>query len=463
MKRTAMELAALASAAMPGLDIVQATTSPDDPRAFDSAIVTDTDNNHWRVRSPRNSQAAFRLETEIQVLSGFTPAIRAHLPFRVPSVAGAVQIDSLRTFVYHQMPGLPVDLDTITRAESQTVDDIGRIIAAIHQLPRAVVETADLPSYGAEQLRARLLSELDQIAMTGKVPSALLRRWESAFEERQLWSFTPRVVHGDFDETSLLVDRNRAVGVTAWTDLHIGDPAQDFTWLASTDSFEFREALISAYHRHMDLPADQLDLHILRRAALAAEFSLGKYLMSGINASDKEVVAEAQAMLDELASDVETTGGQDIGQKFWEPEPTPEPAPAPATLPSGPEAEPGASDDEVDAEPEVHGNDHDEHIAADDPEPDTEPIQTADLDSEYDDESPEVLDETPGLEDADEYLESEESQRPEEPEAGAELVVHSLAENDELVRHDRGPSPAPADEDTQPISWAAVRENVDED
>ena len=114
-------------------------------------------------------------------------------------------------------------------------------------------------------------------------------------------TFTPRVVHGDFDEASLLIDRNRAVGVTAWTDLHIGDPAQDFIWLASTDSLEFREALISAYHRHMDLPADYVDLHILRRAALAAEFSLAKYLMSGINASNNEVVAEAQAMLDELA------------------------------------------------------------------------------------------------------------------------------------------------------------------
>ncbi|MDN6411163.1 MAG: phosphotransferase [Yaniella sp.] len=335
MKRTAMELAALASAAMPGLDIVQATASPDDQRAFDSAIVTDSDNNHWRVRSPRNSQAAFRLETEIQVLSGFTPAIRAHLPFRVPSVAGAVQIDSLRTFIYHQMPGQPAELDAITGSETQTIDDIGRIVAAIHQLPRAVVETADLPSYGAEQLRSRLLSELDQIALTGKVPSALLRRWENAFEERRMWSFTPRVVHGDFDETSLLIDRNRAVGVTAWTDLHIGDPAQDFTWLASTESIEFREALLSAYHQHMDLPADQLDLHIMRRAALAAEFSLAKYLMSGINASDNEVVAEAQAMLDELASDVEATGGQDIGQKFWEPEPTPEPS-AQTTAPVAP-------------------------------------------------------------------------------------------------------------------------------
>src|SRR5699024_10066717 len=154
-------------------------------------------------------------------LSGFTPAIRAHLPFRVPSVAGAVQIASLRTFISNQMPGPPVDLDTITGAENQPIDDIGRIVAEIPTLPQSVVEPADLPAYSAEQLRSRALSELDQIALTGKVPSVLLRRWENAFEERQMWTFTPRVVHGDFDEASLLIDRNRAVGVTAWTDLHI--------------------------------------------------------------------------------------------------------------------------------------------------------------------------------------------------------------------------------------------------
>src|SRR5699024_4514328 len=129
---------------------------------------------------------------------------------------------------------------------------------------------------------------------------------------------------GDFDETSLLIERQRAVSVTAWTDLHIGDPAQDFMWLASTDSLEFREAVISAYHRHMAVPADQVDLHLMRRAALAAEFSLAKYLMTGIQASDEDVVTEAQAMLAELAADIEQTGGQDIGQRFWEPVPTPE-------------------------------------------------------------------------------------------------------------------------------------------
>lgn len=477
MKRTAMELAALASAAMPGLDIVQATASPDDPRAFDSAIVTDTDNNHWRVRSPRNSQAAFRLETEIQVLSGFTPAIRAHLPFRVPSVAGAVQIDSLRTFIYHQMPGQPVDLDAITGPETQTTDDIGRIIAAIHQLPRAVVETADLPSYGAEQLRSRLLSELDQIALTGKVPSALLRRWENAFEERRMWSFTPRVVHGDFDEASLLIDRNRAVGVTAWTDLHIGDPAQDFTWLASTDSIEFREALLSAYHQHMDLPADQLDLHIMRRAALAAEFSLAKYLMSGINASDNEAVVEAQSMLDELAADVEATSGQDIGQKFWEPEPTPEPT-APTSAPAEqPETESAIVTDnaietaedqaeiehefetEYESVPETETPPPEDAEVAE-PAPGTPPVTTAALVPE-EAEAPVAEAEEPAK--AEEELdELPEPQRPEAEDDGTTLVLHSLSDDDEIVPHDETAQPSTPNDDTQPISWKVVRENLND-
>ena len=456
MKRTAMELAALASAAMPGLDIVQAAASPDDPRAFDSAIVTDTDNNHWRVRAPRHSQAAFRLETEIQVLSGFTPAIRAHLPFRVPSVAGAVQIDGLRTFIYHQMPGAPVDLATITRAETQTIDDIGRIIAAIHKLPSAVVETADLPAYGAEQSRARMLSELDQMALTGKVPAALLRRWENAFEERQMWTFVPRVVHGDFDETSLLIDRNRAVGVTAWTDLHIGDPSRDFMWLASTGSIEFRDAVISSYHRHMNLPADQVDLHLMRRAALAAEFSLGKYLMSAIHASDDEAIAEAQSMLKDLAADIDHTGGHDIGQQFWEPVAIAEP------IGIGDEGDSGIESAAPSESAPVDTVGEEEHDDSDDVQPDNAVEATETQDTAADvDQIPED-NEAADTDDDDQMEPDEDSPNTDGQDDGAELVVHSLTDDGEIVRDD-GPQPTAEDDDTQPISWKVVQENLHKD
>ncbi|MBD4641924.1 aminoglycoside phosphotransferase, partial [Xanthomonas citri pv. citri] len=82
-----------------------------DPADFSTAVVVDGEGQRWRVRSPRTPEAGIRLETELQVLAGLTPAVRAGLPFRTPSGAGAVRLEGLRTFVYQDMPGRPVTLD----------------------------------------------------------------------------------------------------------------------------------------------------------------------------------------------------------------------------------------------------------------------------------------------------------------------------------------------------------------
>lgn len=372
-----MELAALASAAIPGLSPTGVAGSPDDPRDFDAAVVLDQEGGHWRVRSPRNQEAAMRLETELQVLSGFTPRVRAGLPFRVPSVAGAVRLEGLRTFVYHDLPGRELDLEELTGLGEHIVADIGRVIAAIHALPAAVVENADLPSYTAEQFRQRRLNELDQAATTGRIPPVLLRRWENALEEKELWDFTPVVVHGDLHEDNLLVHRGRLVAVTGWTDLHVGDPADDFAWLASAGDQDFAESVLAEYSGHLtgeggsgtapeipgrsgaglpddDIPADPFgspapviprsgpDEHLLRRAALAAEFALAQWLVRGINAGDEGMASEAQEMLRELQLDVDQHGGQEISLS--------EPVPLPADAPLAHAGEDVSAD--VESEPE---------------------------------------------------------------------------------------------------------------
>ncbi|HEY4556860.1 MAG TPA: hypothetical protein VIG82_01560, partial [Enteractinococcus sp.] len=238
----------------------------------------------------------------------------------------------------------------------------------------------------------------------------------------------------------LLIDRNRAVGVTAWTDLHIGDPAQDFIWLASTDSIEFRDAVISAYHRHMAVASDQVDLHIMRRAALAAEFSLAKYLMSGIQASNDEVIAEAQSMLAELTQDIERTGGQDIGQQFWEPS-----------------ADQEAADDVVFAS-------EDEHVpqpvsattATGTPTEETEPAEQPDAEGSDEDAVDEAVSNRVAVTDVAASEEAAEQHQ-------AKLIVHSLSEDGELVPEGEARQEAAEDEDTQPISWEMVRENLEKD
>ena len=52
-----MELAALASAAVPGLAPTGVSTAPDDPADFESALLIDDSGKQWRVRAPRHTEA----------------------------------------------------------------------------------------------------------------------------------------------------------------------------------------------------------------------------------------------------------------------------------------------------------------------------------------------------------------------------------------------------------------------
>lgn len=384
VNRTPMELAALASAAIPDLSPTGVVGSPDDPRDFSAAVVFDRQGSQWRVRSPLHEEAAMRLETELQVLSGFTAGIRAALPFRVPSVAGAVRLDGLRTFVYHDIPGVEMELEDLTVLGRKTSEDIGRVIAAVHALPAEVVENADLPVYTADQFRQRRLNELDQAATTGRIPAVLLRRWENALEEMELWEFTPVVTHGDLHEDNLLVDNDRLVSVTGWTDLHIGDPAEDFAWLASSGNQSFTEEVVSAYWQHRSGGTVQ-DEHLLRRAVLAAEFALAQWLVRGLAAQDDQMAAEAEAMLGELRVDVEEHGGQEISAASYGPRAVPAPlsAPEPIDAPTEESAEepteepPEASPevDDLDGAVLIDGASEDESDKTDEPR---EPLESSD-------------------------------------------------------------------------------------
>ncbi|MGO4186919.1 macrolide 2'-phosphotransferase [Pseudarthrobacter sp. TAF60_1] len=333
MRSKPIELAAVATAAVPGLTPTAVSSAADDPADFDSALLLDSEGKRWRVRSPRHAEASARLETEFLVLRAFAPAIRAELPFLMPTVAGSVRLGSLSTFVYSHLGGSTRSVEELTAGPEALAREIGTALAAIHDLPHSLVSNADLPSYTPNEFRQRRLNELDQAATTGKIPASLLRRWEHALEDVSLWRFNPSVVHGDLHEDNLLVEGSRVTAVTGWTDLRIGDPADDFAWLVASNEQDFIEAVLASYTgSRRDAP----DQHLLRRAALSAEFALAQYLVKGIAAGDSGMVHEAEGMLETLAVDVEEHGGQAISV-----EPLPGQAPAGA-VPAG--AVPAESD-----------------------------------------------------------------------------------------------------------------------
>lgn len=296
-----MELAALASAAVPALALTGVAGSPDDVADFDSALLVDDAGKQWRVRSPKHVEASMRLETELLVLRAFVPAVRAELPFALPYVAGTVRQGDLCTFVYSHLAGTTQDIDDLAAGGKELAADIGRTMAAVHALPQALVNNADLPSYTANEFRQRKLNELDQAATTGKIPATLLRRWEHALEDVGLWRFSPTVVHGDLHEDNLLISGNRVTAVSGWTDLRIGDPADDFAWLIAANNSAFTDAVHAAY---VSARPDAVDPHLIRRAALSAEFALAQWLVRGMAAQNQDMISEAEEMLATLEADI---------------------------------------------------------------------------------------------------------------------------------------------------------------
>lgn len=308
MRRTPLELAAIATAAVPGLAPTATAYSPDDNADFDSASLLDAEGKRWRVRSPRHPEASTRLETEFMVLRAFAPAVRAELPFHVPTIAGTVRQGSLTTFVYAHLQGSVLSIEELSASSPALAKEIGAALAAVHDLPLSLVINADLPSYSANEFRQRKLNELDQAATTGKIPATLLRRWEHALEDVALWRFNTSVVHGDLHEDNLMVQGDNVTAVTGWTDLRIGDPADDFAWLVASNETSFVEAVLAHYTQaRRETP----DAHLLRRAALLAEFALAQYLVKAMAAGHQSMTAEAESMLQSLASDIEDQARRD--------------------------------------------------------------------------------------------------------------------------------------------------------
>ncbi|MCI2239202.1 phosphotransferase [Paenibacillus sp. TRM 82003] len=291
--RSPQVLAALATAAVPGLEVVAAGPAEDDGADFDVAAVVDAAQRRFTVRAPRRPAAAAALDAELELLSG----LREPLPFAVPHAAGTVVLpEGGRCVVSPELPGSPVHPEEL-RPGPGLARSIGTGLAALHQIDVAVFADAGVPVYDAEEYRRRRLSELDRAAATGHVPPRLLTRWEVLMEDVARWRFAATPVHGDLVGEHVRTDGAQLTGITGWVDAKVADPADDFAWLAVGADPDALESVLEAYAhaRH-----DPLDPDLLLRARLAGELALARWLLLGLRTEDEEVVEDARRMLDDL-------------------------------------------------------------------------------------------------------------------------------------------------------------------
>lgn len=302
MTRSPLALAALATAAIPGLDARDVRPSALSGTDFDVAVVTDAERRRWVVRAPVHAGAGAALEAELALLEQLVEHVDAgSLPFDVPRVAGSVSLEAGgRAVVHPVLRGSEVRLATLVGGPGLAAA-LGRAVAAIHELPTSVVEDAGLPVYDAGTYRERRQSEVDEAARTGKVPTSLLRRWEERLENVAWWRFRPTVVHGDLTATHVLTDSHLVTGVLGWGEAKVADPADDLAWLFVAAPSGAVESIIEAYQlRRTELK----DPHLEDRALLAGELALARWLLFGVRTKQDDVVADAVEMLEDLAAAV---------------------------------------------------------------------------------------------------------------------------------------------------------------
>jgi aminoglycoside phosphotransferase (APT) family kinase protein len=347
VRRSPLTLAALATAAIPGLDVVATRSPQHDGTDFAVTGIIDSGGRRWVVRCPQHAAAGAALEGEVALLTRLADAVDdGVLPFDVPRPAGFAALpEGGRAMVYRELLGRPLAVATLTPGPHLAAN-VGKALAAIHELPQSVVENAGLPVYDAEASRQRRLAELDDAAATGYIPSVLLRRWEHTLEDVALWRFRATPVHGDLAPEHVLVANDHVAGILDWSDARVGDPADDLAWLVASAPEDALEAVLEAYALAR---TERGDDHLVERATLASELAVSRWLLHGVRVGDRDVVAEAAQMLAELADlardddRVGRTASVAVGGPAHEPAATAELPTGTAPAPPAPALDPDAT------------------------------------------------------------------------------------------------------------------------
>ncbi len=300
MASSPLILAALAKAALPTAKFKQARAIPRAGREpFSAAVLTDADGIQYVVREARGAKGNLFLATETHCLRAVKSS--GTLPFRVPNLISETTTTSGRSlqileFVY----GATVTLEGLS-AGDPLLRSIGLAVASIHNLNLDKIRASGVPEFSPADIRVSRTADLDRAASTGRIPAALLQRWESALEDLDLFRFQPAAVHGNVTTGSVLELDGSVSGVVGWSNLHIGDPAEDFVTFAANLDTEPLDAVKFAY---FELREDA-DSNLAQRSTLYSELALATYLVNSLESGNTDDVEWATTELEILAKSVE--------------------------------------------------------------------------------------------------------------------------------------------------------------
>lgn len=320
--KTPLELAALATVAVPGLKVAAVRPREHSDEVSSTTGIVDTRGNRWTVTCPHDTIGGLDLQAQQAVLARLAKAADyRRIPFDVPRPAGSCLTDDGQRVLVHK------DLGGHQMREEDFDDpfvlpvSLARSLAALHNLPCLIYTGADLPSHDAAECRRRHLAVLDEAARETLIPANLWDRWENALENVSLWRFPTTPIHGDLNTSCIFVDRGSVLAMTGFHGAHVGDPATDLSWVLARAGTEFLTHFREAY----SMERRATDLHVFTRAQLISELALVRWLLHGVHAQDRDIIRDARTMIEDLAHDL----GEDslVAER--------RPAPTADTLPQG--------------------------------------------------------------------------------------------------------------------------------
>ncbi len=299
--KTPLELAALATCAVPGFQIVALCAPQFSDEVSSVTGVIDARGDKWTVTCPHDSVGGLDLDAESGVLARLAKARDARkLPFDVPRIHGMTFTPQGDRVLVHQ------NLGGRTMTEEDFDDphilpsSLGKSLAALHNLPPSTYTGVDLPAYSATECRDRHYALLDEAAANVLIPANLWNRWDAALEEISLWRFAPAPIHGDLQGNSLVLDHSVVRAMTGFSSAHVGDPAQDIAWILAQGCEAFFDRFREAYSQERSV----VDLHLFTRAQLLSELAIIRWLVHGLHAEDSSIIEDARDMLTDLSQDL---------------------------------------------------------------------------------------------------------------------------------------------------------------
>ncbi|MBU3994404.1 MAG: phosphotransferase [Actinobacteria bacterium] len=303
MASTPLTLAALATSAVPGLN-VRGTRSHtgDGDGAYSSAVLV-TDDGDLIIRVPRTPNAEVRQSAELLGLAALAEGAREELPFAVPFTRGITRAGDTRAVVTTFIEGGRVDAGNV-EADALLLQPVAEALAAIHSLPTSLVQQGGLPTRSAQEARVQALRLVERAAQTHLLPETVHRRWLDTLRSTSLWDFAPTVVHGSLTADQLIVTDDQIVGVLGWDALAAGDPATDLAWLLASSG----DALDAVLARYSAIRGVTGMRELRARAHFYHQLEVARWLLHGVDTHDSVVVDDAVAMFDRLVDRLDRLG-----------------------------------------------------------------------------------------------------------------------------------------------------------